>query len=528
MSSLDSASAPALPRPLSSQERLSLLERAAWALTASATAFFYFFRLGQIPPGLFLDETSVGYNARAIGRTLADQYGNSLPLFFRALEDYKSPLYVYASALTEALFGPTPFALRLPSALYALGMAVGLYYLVRRLTGREPLARWIAALSLLAPSLFTYGRHAVSEVSSLPFWLVLALNALVRLEEAPTARRAALAGAALGICTYAYTTARLLAPLMVATAALCFWFDARARKTVPALLGGGALLGVPMALFMLRHPHTLDKRFHTLWVFKDDPPLGVALRRMAEHYAQHLLSFDFLFRTGDRVTLRHSIGVGLLPVWVAVPSILGVVALWKRRQSATARFLLALFVLAPVPVSLCHDAWPHASRMLHLVPLVYVAVALAAEDWLAAAAPAPLAVAALLALALAEGAGFLTSYFIDYPPAAQGQFDGGAGEALRIAFAARHGDEPLYAPDGFFIFDGTYFQFWGDLDPVRFREVGLDGMGIHRYRAGAPLPAGALVVLPGGMRPYGQPADLVGEAPRTGGGVAFSVWRISG
>ncbi|MHB8419050.1 MAG: ArnT family glycosyltransferase [Myxococcales bacterium] len=500
------------------------IERALWALTAATVSCLYFFRLGQIPPGLFLDETSVGYNARAIGRTLADQYGNSLPLFFRALEDYKSPLYVYASALTEAIFGPTAFAVRLPSALYAIGMAVGLYVLVRRLTAREALARWMAALSLLAPSIFTFGRHAVSETSSFPFWLVLALNALLWLEREPSWRSGVLAGAALGLCTYTYTTGRLLAPLMVAAAALCFYLEPRYRRAVPALLGGGALLGLPMALFMLRHPHTLDKRFHTLWILKDNPPWTVAASRMAEHYAQHLFSIDFLFRTGDH-NLRHNIGVGLLPVWLALPLALGVWSLWQRRSSATARFLLALLALSPIPVSLCHDAWPHASRMLHFVPLAYVVAAIAIEDWLAAANPARALVALGLGLALVEGGTFLHDYFVDYPPAAQPNFDGGAGEALRIAFAARRGDEPLYAPDGFFVFDGTYFQFWGDLDPVRFRQVGLEGMGIHRAGRGGQYPPGSLVILPGGMRPFSQPAELVGTAERSGGGVAFSVWR---
>ena len=520
-----SETSPAVPLPAAAPlDRAAALERATWALTASSVAFLYFFRLGGVPPGLFLDETSVGYNARAIGRTLADQYGNFLPLFFRALEDYKSPLYVYASALTEAVFGPTAFAVRLPSALYAMGMAIALYFLIRRLTGREALARWVPVLALLAPSIFTYGRHAVSETSSFPFWLVLALLALLRLERDPSWRSGALAGAALGICTYTYTTGRLLAPLMVGVAAICFWVEPRYRRAVLGLLGGGALLGLPMGVFMLRHPHTLDKRFHTLWILKDDPSWGVALQRAVVHYAQHL-SLDFLFRTGDRVTPRHNIGVGLLPVWLALPLVLGLWSLWRRRESPTARFVLALVALSPIPVSLCHDAWPHASRMLHFVPVAYLLAALAIEDWLATSKPSRALVALGLCLALAEGAGFLESYFVDYPPAAQPQFDGGAGEALRLAFAARQGDEPLYAPDSFFIFDGTYLQFWGDLDPVRFRQVGLEGLGIHRWRPDSQYPPGSLVILPGSMRPFGGPATLVGTAPRTGGGVAFSVWK---
>src|ERR1700735_2486091 len=93
--------------PSCEERRWSPWEWLAFGICAAALLLSLISTLGRTPTGAFSDECSVGYNARAIDRTLADQYGTPLPLFFRALEDYKSPLFVYAAAVTEAVFGPT-------------------------------------------------------------------------------------------------------------------------------------------------------------------------------------------------------------------------------------------------------------------------------------------------------------------------------------------------------------------------------------------------------------------------------------
>src|SRR5262249_2166654 len=138
------------------------------------------------------------------------------------------------------------FAMRLPSALYAFGMAIAMYFFLRRLTNREKLARWLALLSLLVPSIFTYARIAVSETSCLPFFFVLALNAFLAFELRPTARNAVLLGALLGVITYTYTTSRLLAPLMVATCVLVFAGNTKIRPKLLLVMSAAALMTMPM------------------------------------------------------------------------------------------------------------------------------------------------------------------------------------------------------------------------------------------------------------------------------------------
>src|ERR1044072_5784588 len=87
---------------------------------ACALAFaLYAWDVPSNPPGFYIDESSIAYNAHAVSRTGADEYGVAWPLYFRAFGDYKNPVYVYLLAAVFRVTGPSVEAARLVSA--ALG-----------------------------------------------------------------------------------------------------------------------------------------------------------------------------------------------------------------------------------------------------------------------------------------------------------------------------------------------------------------------------------------------------------------------
>src|SRR5262249_51906341 len=137
---------------------------------------------------------------------------------------------------------------------------------------------------------------------------------------------------------------------------------------------------LPMALYLWRYPHTLDLRFSKLSAWRDHPPAMALAQRIATNYFNHL-SFGFLFRTGD-TNIRHSIGgVGFLPLWLFAPFICGIWMAFRQRSRPFMRFLLAMVVVSPIPVSIC-DGYLHNSRMLHFAPLAVTFGAIAiVELW---------------------------------------------------------------------------------------------------------------------------------------------------
>src|SRR6185436_14197568 len=80
--------------------------------------------LASVPPSLNWDEVSHGYNAYSILKTGKDEWGFTLPTIFRAYGDYKLPVYIYLTAISEFFFGLTPLAVRLVSILAGIGTVI--------------------------------------------------------------------------------------------------------------------------------------------------------------------------------------------------------------------------------------------------------------------------------------------------------------------------------------------------------------------------------------------------------------------
>lgn len=103
-----------------------------WAILILAFAL-RFYKLGENPSALDWDENSNAYNAYSILKTGRDQYGDFLPITNRSFDDYKPPAYMYLNVPTVAIFGLTPFAARLPSALFGFLTVPLIYFLTKKL-----------------------------------------------------------------------------------------------------------------------------------------------------------------------------------------------------------------------------------------------------------------------------------------------------------------------------------------------------------------------------------------------------------
>ena len=167
-----------------------------------------FYQLGVNPPGLYWEEVAIGYDTYSILKTGKDFHGNSWPLVaFESFGDWKPSLYFYATVPSVAIFGLTPLAVRLPSALFGT-LTVLLVYLLGLKIGNWKLG--IAASLLLAVSPW----HL--QLSRVGFEANLGLFLLVLGWFWPPA---------LALSMYAYHADRLLAPILF----LLFWRAGRIK-----------------------------------------------------------------------------------------------------------------------------------------------------------------------------------------------------------------------------------------------------------------------------------------------------------
>src|SRR4030067_1142826 len=102
-------------------------------LIALTAAVLRFSAIDRMPSALNWDEISHGFNAYSILQTGKDEWGFTLPTIFRAYGDYKLPVYIYLTVVSELFLGLNAFAVRLPSVLAGIGTVVFTYLLVKEL-----------------------------------------------------------------------------------------------------------------------------------------------------------------------------------------------------------------------------------------------------------------------------------------------------------------------------------------------------------------------------------------------------------
>src|SRR3989338_266026 len=93
------------------------------------------YKISEIPVSVYWDEASIGYNAYSIAQTGKDEWGEFLPIHFRAFGEFKLPVYIYAVVPFVKLFGLNAFSVRMPAVLFSLGVVILTFFLARKISG---------------------------------------------------------------------------------------------------------------------------------------------------------------------------------------------------------------------------------------------------------------------------------------------------------------------------------------------------------------------------------------------------------
>jgi 4-amino-4-deoxy-L-arabinose transferase-like glycosyltransferase len=309
------------------------------------------------PPGFYIDESSIAYNAHTISRTGADEYGESFPLYFRAFGDYKNPVYVYTLAALFRLTGPSVTAARLLSACLGALAALLLGLLAVRLTRRAAVGVVIGLSALLTPWLYESSR-LVFEAAAYPLAVVLFLLALRRASARERWARvdvAALA-ATLALLTYTYSIGRLLAPLLALGLAL--FITRRNFSRVVQTWAAYALTLAPLVVFNLDNPGALTERFGLITYLSPRSGVGENAREFALHYLADLNPVRWL-STGEPNIRDHLPGApALLAATVLLACVGVVIVLVRHRREAWWRFQLYALAASVFPAALTVNDFP--------------------------------------------------------------------------------------------------------------------------------------------------------------------------
>lgn len=87
------------------------------------------YKLGEIPSGFYSDESLYGYEAYSILKTGKDQYGNRLPVVFKAFGDFRPGLFIYTIVPFISIGGVNELATRMPSAIFSVFTVLVIFFL---------------------------------------------------------------------------------------------------------------------------------------------------------------------------------------------------------------------------------------------------------------------------------------------------------------------------------------------------------------------------------------------------------------
>lgn len=361
-----------------------------FSLILLLAVFLRFYQINNFPPSLNWDEVSLGYNAYSIFKTGKDEWGQFLPLSFRAFGDYKLPLYIYADAPFVAIFGLNEVSVRLPSILAGIGVVVLIFLILQKLTGSFYLAAWGMFIAAILPWLVIFSRIALE--ANLALFLTLA--AFYFLILAQRKKYSLLYSALLlGLSIFTYNSARILVLPFLLLAAIFFGSGvANKKELVIALIILSGFISVAFGQAL-----TVDSSVRYRWItildegaitkinqlrgLSDLPlPLNQLVYNKATYFAVESFKnyssyFNpvFLFFEGGSNYQFSVPGSGLVYLIMLPLIALGFWQMIKQREKWQL-FILGWLLIAPIPGAITRDA-PHALRTIFLaIPLIILAV----------------------------------------------------------------------------------------------------------------------------------------------------------
>lgn len=341
--------------------------RLAWAGIIVLVFFLYTFGISHNPPGFYIDESGLSYNAYLVAKTGAGEFGSRFPLFFQfytgGFTQYANPTSVYLLALTFWVFGPGILTARLLAAVSVYAASLLLGALAARTSGKRSIGFIVALTALITPWLFEVARLML-ETFFYPMAVILFLWAVYRAQSKSKWMWSdcLLVALTLALLTYSYTIGRLLAPLL-ALGLLCF---AVSRERLFSVVKTWFIYGVtliPLLIFKLQNPD-LTTRFYLLTYIKPESTWGEIIVKFISRFLEDINPLVLIFK-GDS-NQRHHMPDALGSFYFAtfVLALIGIIVIFVRhRRESWWWFILFGLAASVIPGALTVDKF-HTLRMI--------------------------------------------------------------------------------------------------------------------------------------------------------------------
>ncbi len=333
-------------------------------------AFLRLFRLNSLPAGLAWDEASIAYNAYGIDTVHRDEWLRVMPFTFKAFGEYKGPVAIYADAITIALFGINPFAIRLPMALAGIIAVAGSYWLGLFLFRRKEYAFLLMGLMAVSPLSMHYSRIAFESTIAIA---CIVLGCVFFFYATKKSWLYFCSAFFFVIALYANHSTKIFLPVFLLV--LVIQFRQQVFKQWKNILCAGAfavLLLLPLARDLL-HGEGNERFLMTSSIANQQTGKLKAwpeiFRIVSKNYFLHLDPHFLLF--GKTYIYQNGNGVfGILSFVEFFFAIIGILAvLFKKEWRKKYAWIIFIVFLAIIPAAISQPV-PHSNRVIHILPWI--------------------------------------------------------------------------------------------------------------------------------------------------------------
>lgn len=344
--------------------------------------------------------------------------GTWLPVYFEADSNRWTPvLSTYIQAASALLFGKSIFVARATSAIFSVGAAVAIAWLLKRFF--QARFWWASPLLLaLTPAWFLYSRTAFEIVMVSTFFaLFLLAYAYYRCVSPKYILVALPAGAA---AFYGYSNAQLVVGLLAIALLLSDWdYHRKSWRSLVLALPVAALLAWPLVRFRWLHAEAIGQHLSAVDSYWTHAlPLWQKLLRYGATYLHGLSpAYWGLAENGESRILpnQHFGGQGHLG-WLVLGLLVVGLAVGLRRFRVSPLHRLVVLALLVAPAGAALDTIEIARVLVMVIPAVVLA--LLGLEWLLSRARAPrygVAAAGVLGLGLLLSLGTLRTALVNGP-----------------------------------------------------------------------------------------------------------------
>lgn len=361
-----------------SQKTLALL-----CLIIGIAAFFRFYQLDRIPPGLYPDVAING--TEAIEGLRSGQF----KLFYPE-NNGREGLIIWLDALSIYLLGASVYALKFPAALAGVLTVVGIYFLGKELFGRKGECASLLASLFLATSFWhvNFSRIGFRAILA-PLCLVFAFYFFIKGFRTKKNLWQIPAGLIFGAGFYTYISFRLAVPLLFTALAGWFLYYWRGKLPLNFLRASSILLiavfaaSLPIGLYFLNHPSDFIGRAGQTSVLSADSPLAALGKSFGLHLGMFNIYGDGNWRHNFSGSPVLFLPVGIMFLIGLIMAIRRLAALIKSRDFSlefnSYLLILAWLFFLMLPGILTQEGSPHALRTIGAIPPVFLLAGLGGQ-----------------------------------------------------------------------------------------------------------------------------------------------------